>query len=146
MEDEEGKAGKTMTAFGRHEWLKSAVRGEMETPMLDKSAGEVSEKEFEVNCGAAVALVSKRYTRSSRARENERVSRGRERQRHSRTLLSAAPGRCRMQTRPRGGRSLLALCRRGEFDLHEQHEYPGPLKQRRQAYAIRAIRQLPTAA
>lgn len=46
----EGNEGKTTTALGAHEWLKSAVSGEMETPRLDRSVGEVSAKEFEVNC------------------------------------------------------------------------------------------------
>lgn len=45
-----GNAGKTTTALGRQEWLKSAVSGEIETPMLVRSVELVSEKEFEVNC------------------------------------------------------------------------------------------------
>lgn len=44
-----GKEGNTTTALGTQEWLIKAVRGEIETPMLDKSVGQVSANEFETN-------------------------------------------------------------------------------------------------
>lgn len=46
-----GNEGKTTTAFGAHEWLIRAVRGEIETPMLERSVGLVSANELETNCG-----------------------------------------------------------------------------------------------
>lgn len=49
-----GKEGNTTTALGTQEWLIKAVRGEIETPMLDKSVGQVSANEFETNWGKGV--------------------------------------------------------------------------------------------
>lgn len=48
-EERVGQEGKMTTALGEQEWLRSAARGEMETPMLERW-GEVREKELEVNC------------------------------------------------------------------------------------------------
>lgn len=48
-EVEDGKDGKTTTAFGMQAWLNRAVRGEMETPIFVRSVGDVREKEFDLN-------------------------------------------------------------------------------------------------
>lgn len=44
----EGGEGKTTTAFGAHEWLRRAMRGEMAAPMLER-VGEVRENELDAN-------------------------------------------------------------------------------------------------
>lgn len=55
---DEGNEGKTTTALGAHEWLKRAVRGEIETPRFERSVGEVRANELAANCGRAGAEVS----------------------------------------------------------------------------------------
>ena len=49
-EGDEGdvRVGKTTTAFGKHEWLRSATSGEIVTPMLLR-CGVVSANELEAN-------------------------------------------------------------------------------------------------
>lgn len=57
-EEGEGNEGKTTTAFGAQEWLKRAVRGEIETPRLERSVGAVRENEFEANWRTRAGQVS----------------------------------------------------------------------------------------
>lgn len=68
-----GREGKTTTAFGVHEWLRRAARGEMDTPMLDRW-GVVREKELEMNCEARDEGRERERERAKDVREN--TSRG----------------------------------------------------------------------
>lgn len=54
----DGKDGKTTTAFGVQEWLKRAVRGEIDTPIFVRSVGDVREKEFDVNYDSCAARMN----------------------------------------------------------------------------------------